>query len=85
MNNLDKKDSVMLDILQKNCRTSLTELAKQANLSVDSVKKRLKKMEVNKIFHSRIQIRPRRFGFPNLIDIKIKLNEKNLAFFISKD
>ena len=74
MGDLDKKDCVILDTLQKNCRTSLTDIAKQVGLSIDSVKKRIKKMEENKIFHPRIQIRPRGLGFNNIIDIKIKLN-----------
>lgn len=69
----DKKDGIILNILQKNCRTSLTDIAKQINLSIDSVKKRIKKME-NDIFYPRIQIRPRSLGFSNIVDVKIKLN-----------
>ena len=75
MRNLDKKDCIILGILQNNCRTSLTEIAKQVNLSIDSVTKRIKKMEENKIFHPRIQIRPRNFGFANIVDINIKLSD----------
>jgi len=73
MKNLDKKDCIILNILQENCRTSLTDIAKQVSLSIDSVKKRIKKME-GIMFHPRIQIRPRSLGFSNIVDIKIKLN-----------
>jgi len=75
MGNLDKKDCIILNILQDNCRTSLTDISKQVGLSIDSVKKRIKKMEENKIFHSRIQIRPRNFGFANIVNVKIKLKD----------
>ncbi len=74
MKDLDKKDCIILNILQNNCRTSLTKIAQEVNLSIDSVKKRMKKMEKNSIFYPRIQIRPRGLGFNNIIDIKIKLN-----------
>ncbi|MBW2996323.1 Lrp/AsnC family transcriptional regulator [Candidatus Woesearchaeota archaeon] len=73
MGNLDEKDCIILNILQNNCRASLTYIAKQVGLSIDSVKKRIKKME-NDIFYPRIQIRPRSLGYMNIVDIKIKLN-----------
>jgi len=74
MKGLDKNDCVILNVLQKDCRTSLTDIANRVCLSIDSVKKRIKKMRKNKIFHPQIQIRPRNFGFNEIIDIKIKLN-----------
>ena len=70
--NLDEKDCKILEILQKDCRTSLTDIAKEIGLSIDSTKKRIKKME-NDVFFPRIQIRPRKLGFPNMVDINIKL------------
>jgi len=73
MNKLDKKDCIILNILQENCRTTLTSIAKKVNLSIDSVRKRIKKME-NVIFHPRIQIRPRSLGFNYIVDVKIKFN-----------
>ena len=74
MQDLDEKDCTILDMLQDNCRTSLTSMAKRIGLSIDSVTKRIKKMEKNALFHSRIQIRPRNLGFTNIVDVKIKLN-----------
>jgi len=85
MAKLDEKDGIILNLLQKDCRTSLTDIAKKVNLSIDSVKKRLNKMK-GTIFHPRIQIRPRSLGFPNIIDIKIKLNnhiKEDIDQFIS--
>ena len=37
---LDEKNCLILNLLQENCRISLTELAKRVDLSIDSVKKR---------------------------------------------
>ena len=73
MDKLDKKDCIILNILQENCRTSLTNIAKQVNLSIDSVKKRLNKLENKKIFSPKVQIKPRSFGFENIVDVKIRL------------
>jgi DNA-binding Lrp family transcriptional regulator len=70
---LDEKDCLILNILQINCRTSLTDLAKKVGLSIDSVNKRIKKMQKNNIFWPKIQIRPRNFGFNTIVDVKVKL------------
>ncbi|MDP7260350.1 MAG: Lrp/AsnC family transcriptional regulator [archaeon] len=74
MAKLDEKDCIILNMLQENCRVSLTDMAKRVGLSVDSVKKRVKKMENSKIFYPRVQIRPRHLGFENIVDVKIKLH-----------
>jgi DNA-binding Lrp family transcriptional regulator len=84
MGDLDEKDCIILNVLQKNCRISLTDVAKLVGLSIDSVKKRIKKME-NIIFYPKIQIRPRSLGFSNIVDVKIKLNnhsKKDIDNFI---
>lgn len=73
MNQLDEIDCEILNILQINCRVSLTEIAKHIGLSIDSIKKRIEKMLENKIFWPKIQIRPRNFGFKNIVEVKIKL------------
>jgi Lrp/AsnC family transcriptional regulator len=65
---------------------TLTEIARNVGLSVDSTKKRLDKMEKAGIFHPKIQIRPRRLGFQYVVDIKVKLNkytDKQLKEFIA--
>ena len=71
---LDEKGCIILNLLQKDCRMSLTNIAKEVGLSIDSVKKRIKKMIEGNIFFPKIQLRPRNFGFKNIVDIKIKLD-----------
>ena len=71
---LDDINIKILTILQKNCRESLVNISKEVNLSVDSVKKRINKLLKNKIFYPKIQIRPRNFGFPNIIEVNIKIH-----------
>lgn len=72
---IDEKDCLILNLLQENCRMSLTEISKKIGLSVDSVKKRINKMLSKRIFYPKIQLRPRQFGFPNIVDVKIKLQD----------
>jgi len=82
---LDEKDCIILNLLQENCRMSLTDISKKVGLSIDSVKKRIKRMIVDDIFFPKIQLRPRNFGFKNIVDIKIKLHnysEKDIKEFI---
>jgi Lrp/AsnC family transcriptional regulator, leucine-responsive regulatory protein len=74
MKKIDKKDCIILNMLQENCRASLTEIAKKVELSVDSVKKRIDKLTELDYFDPCIQIKPRRFGFNNIVDIKVKLS-----------
>jgi Lrp/AsnC family transcriptional regulator, leucine-responsive regulatory protein len=74
MKTIDEKDCEILNLLQVNCRMSLTDIAKKVDLSIDSVNKRIKKLQEQRIFHPKIQIRPRNFGYKNIADIKIKLN-----------
>ena len=65
---------------------SLTKIAKKVGLSVDSVTKRINNMIRDDIFYPQIQLRPRNFGFKNIVNIKIKLynyTEQELERFIS--
>jgi len=77
MKELDKKDCVILNLLQENCRMSLTDISKKVGLSIDSVTKRIKRMIKDEIFYPKIQLRPRNFGFKNIVDIKVKLHDYN--------
>ncbi|MBT3405569.1 Lrp/AsnC family transcriptional regulator [Candidatus Woesearchaeota archaeon] len=82
---LDEKNCMILNLLQEDCRMSLTDMARRVNLSVDSVRKRLKKLEEQIYFYPKVQIRPRMLGFPNIVDVKIKLrdyDDKKLKQFI---
>lgn len=74
---LDDKDKKILMILQKDGRTQLKEIAKEVDLSIDSVHKRIKEMQRKEIFAATILIDPRAIGYPLIADIKIKL--KNVS------
>lgn len=74
---LDNKNCQILNLLQTDCRMSLSEIGRQVGLSVDSVKKRINKMIDNDVFFPKIQLRPRNFGFKNIVEVKIKLNNFN--------
>ncbi len=80
MAELDEINCKILNILQKDCRMSLTKISKEVGLSIDSVKKRIIKMIKEDVFYPKIQLRPRNFGFSNIVDIKIKLHN-----YTSKD
>jgi len=69
---LDQKNCQILNLLQENCRMSLTEIADKIGLSVDSIKKRIDKLK-GEVFFPRIQLRPRHFGYPIIVDVKVKL------------
>ncbi|GEM_PF-522558 len=71
---LDEKDIKILMILQKNGRESLTSIAKQVHLSIDSINARIKEMQNKGIFQFGIFIDPRKIGFSIVTDIKIKLH-----------
>lgn len=77
MMKLDGKNCLILNLLQEDCRMFLTKISKQVGLSVDSVKKRIKKMIKEDIFYPKIQLRPRNFGFNDIVEIKIKLHNYN--------
>lgn len=46
---IDKVDYMILDILSKNCRASLVDIAKKIGISANAVKYRIKQLEKNKI------------------------------------
>ena len=55
MKELDEKDCLILNLLQENCRMSLTDISKKVGLSIDSVKKRIKRMIKDDIFFPKIK------------------------------
>lgn len=86
MTKIDEKDCMMLNLLQKDCRMSLTKIAKEVDLSIDSVKKRIKKLLKGDVFYPKVQLRPRNFGFMNIVDVNIKLHnysDQDIKKFIS--
>lgn len=85
--NLDAKDKQLLDILQKNSRESLTNIAKSLKLSIDSTHKRIKKLhEKGIIAKFSILIDPKALGYELVANIQIKLqniSEEELNKFLT--
>ena len=77
MHLFDEIDCEILNLLQINCRMSLTDISKHVNLSIDAVKNRINKMLGKRVFWPKIQIRPRNFGFKNIVEVKISLKYKS--------
>ncbi len=73
LKNLDEKDKKILEMLQYDSRKSLTELARQVKLSIDSTHKRLKRLKNNGILYFRGLVNPAKIGYPMVTDIYIKL------------
>lgn len=77
MKELDEIDCEILNLLQINCRMSLTKISKHVKLSIDAVKNRINKMLESKVFWPKIQIRPRNFGFNNIVEVKLSLRYRS--------
>lgn len=71
---LDDKDKVLLQMLQKNSRESLTKLAKKLDLSIDSTHKRIKRLQRTGIIDRfGVFINPKPMGYELIVNIQIKL------------
>ena len=82
---LDEKDKKIIEILQFNSREKLTKIAKQVNLSIDSVNKRIKKLVASRILFLRALVDPRKIGYHIVSDNKVKLHnitEQELKSFL---
>ncbi len=75
---LDEKDRRILNILEENARAKLTYIAKHVQLSVDSTKKRIEKLEQDGVITKHtIQVDDRMIGLPFGVHVYLKL--KNLT------
>lgn len=75
---LDLTDRRILNILSENAREKLTTIARKIQLSVDSTKKRIQKLEKDGVItRYTIQVNPNRYGLPMAIHIYVKL--KNIT------
>lgn len=87
MYELDEKDKLLLELLQKNGRESLTIIARKLNLSIDSTHKRIKKLQNAGIIDNfGVFINPRPLGYDLIANVQIKLtniSEEQLNKFIS--
>jgi len=74
---LDKIDEKILRVLQKDIRTPFKEIAKQCNISTDTIKNRYNRMIENEVIRgSTIVIDPKKTGKGNLVIIGIKAEQK---------
>lgn len=84
---IDEIDRRILNILAQNSRSKLLQIAKQIGLSIDSTKKRIKKLEENKIITKyTIQVNDIKLGYPIAAHIYVKLKDitkEKLDEFIS--
>lgn len=83
---IDDKDKLLLELLQKNGRESLTVLARKLGLSIDSTHKRIKKLKENGIIIFGIFIDPKKIEYGLVVNVRIKLHnisEEELEKFVS--
>ena len=74
---LDEIDINIIRTLQKDIRTPLKEIAKQCNISTDTIKNRFNKLIENEVIRgSTIVIDPKKMGQGNLVIIGIKVVQK---------
>lgn len=82
MPDLDRIDRKILDILQRDGRISMTELAQQIGLSTSPCSERVKRMERDGVisgYHARVQ--PKALGKNLLVFVEITLSAKSEAVF----
>ncbi len=82
MQDLDRIDRKILDILQRDGRISMTELASQVGLSASPCTERVKRMERSGViagYHARIT--PEALGKTLLVFVEIKLSAKSSDVF----
>jgi len=73
---IDDIDRRILGLLSKNARMKLTSLAREVKLSIDSVKKRMLKLEQDKvILRYTISVDPEKLGRPLGIHVYVKLKD----------
>ncbi|AZY52690.1 winged helix-turn-helix transcriptional regulator [Bordetella avium] len=78
MRELDRTDRKILDILQRNGRISITELAEQVNLSATPCSERVKRLERDGViagYHARLN--PVALGKNLLVFLEIRLSAKS--------
>jgi Lrp/AsnC family leucine-responsive transcriptional regulator len=82
MHELDRIDRKILDILQREGRVSMTELAEKVGLSTSPCSERVKRMEREKVitgYHA--HVRPEALGKTLLVFVEIKLASKSDEIF----
>ena len=83
MRDLDRTDLKILDLLQKNGRLTMTELAHQVGLSATPCTERVRRLEREGVitgYHARVD--PRALGRPLLVFVELKLAAKSNDAFV---
>ncbi|MDO9598166.1 MAG: winged helix-turn-helix transcriptional regulator [Azoarcus sp.] len=82
MRDLDRIDRRILDVLQKNGRISMTELAQQVGLSATPCTERVRRLERDGVitgYHARVS--PQALGKNLLVFVEIKLSARSEEVF----
>jgi len=82
MRDLDRIDRRIIDLLQKDGRLSMTELAQRVGLSATPCTERVRRLEREGVitgYHARVD--PRALGRPLLVFVELKLAAKSTATF----
>lgn len=82
MHEFDRVDRKILDILQRDGRISITDLAQQVGLSATPCAERVRRLERNGVitgYHARVS--PQALGKTLLVFLEIKLSAKSDAVF----
>ena len=82
MRPLDRTDLKILDVLQRNGRISMTELADEVNLSTTPCSERVKRMEREGVIQGYFaRVNPNALGKKLLVFLEIKLSAKSADVF----
>ena len=75
---LDNKDQKIVEILEKNARSSYTQIAKVLNISEAAIRKRVKKLEQKEIILGyKASINYKKLGFSNKIVMGVDTHPKD--------
>lgn len=82
---LDNKDESILEILEKNARTSYIDIAKKLNLSEAAIRKRVKKLEENNVILGyKASVNYKKLGYSNKIIIGVDTSPQDYFSVIEK-
>lgn len=75
---IDNKDQTILDILEKNARTSFTDIAKRLNISETAIRKRVKKLEEQEVILGyNASVNYKKLGYSNKIIMGVDTTPEN--------
>lgn len=82
---LDNKDTTILDLLEKNARTSFVEIGKKLGISEAAIRKRVKKLEEKEIILGyKAHVNYKKLGFSNKIIMGVDTTPQTYFDVINK-